>query len=229
MPKHPSVTPYSTASLLALILSVLVQSHSLIHFQRKDVPNVVLILLWQSSPQCDIKVCQCHPCHRVHTPPEAYIYCRRDRRVVLPFVLLLSIYCSIFHPNHTSIYTMPVQFPMIFSHKHPLTSKSIVDATSTTRSRSSTTITTLEKEFGACEPPKSGATESSSFFLSSHSVFYYSKSYVHQAFSLNSKYQNARSPPLRVRSRVEATRDLGRPCGAVMKKAGACLNPLLKA
>jgi len=52
------------------------------------------------------------------------------------------------------------------------TSQSIVDANPTTRSRSSTTITMLEEEFGACKPHKSGATASSSFYHLSHSGSY---------------------------------------------------------
>ena len=59
---------------------------------------------------------------------------------------------------------MPGRFPIIFSSKPSQTSHSVVDsdAIASSRTRSSTTITTLEMELGMCEPPKSGATASSS-------------------------------------------------------------------
>lgn len=59
---------------------------------------------------------------------------------------------------------MPARFPRFFSTEPSQTSHSIVDsdATASSRTRSSTTITTLEVELGMCEPPKSGATASSS-------------------------------------------------------------------
>ncbi|KAF8487709.1 hypothetical protein F5888DRAFT_542048 [Russula emetica] len=89
-------------------------------------------------------------------PTEIYIYEKPPRRLALCAVTLLLLL-----PNNT----MPEQFPITFSPEPSQTSQSIVDATAMTRSRSSTMITTLEKEFGM-EPPKSGATASSSFILS---------------------------------------------------------------
>jgi hypothetical protein len=59
---------------------------------------------------------------------------------------------------------MPMQFPIISSPQPSQTSHSIVDVTTTTRCRSSTTITALEEEFGPYKLPKSGATASSSFY-----------------------------------------------------------------
>jgi len=78
-------------------------------------------------------------------PTEIYIYEKPPRRLALCAVTLLLLL-----PNNT----MPEQFPITFSPEPSQTSQSIVDATAMTRSRSSTMITTLEKEFGM-EPPKS--------------------------------------------------------------------------
>lgn len=134
------------------------------------MPQTLLLFFCGSHrPIATSKVCQCH---RAHTPDRS-IYIVGETTASSCRLCYYSPFVAPFSPE-LHVYTMPVRFPMIFSHKHPQTSKTIVDATSTTRSRSSTTITTLEKEFGACEPPKSGtaATRSSSFLILSHFVSY---------------------------------------------------------
>jgi hypothetical protein len=90
-------------------------------------------------------------------PAEICIYEKPLRRPALPscaLPLLFRVKLLLhIHPNST----MLVRFPIIFSHKPSQTSESIVDATSKTQTRSSTTITTLEEELGMREPPpKSG-------------------------------------------------------------------------
>ena len=81
-------------------------------------------------------------------PTEIYMRDRRVGRLALCAVALLLLLHI--HPNST------MRLLTIFSHKPSQTSESIVDAPSTTRTRSSTLITTLEEELGMCEPPRSG-------------------------------------------------------------------------
>ena len=80
-------TPHSTASLLVLILSVLVQASPKFAF-KIDAPNAPLIVLWQSSPR------RLPVPHGPRTPQE-FTY-MRNRRVILPFVLSLSSHRSTF-------------------------------------------------------------------------------------------------------------------------------------
>jgi hypothetical protein len=94
-------------------------------------------------------------------PAEICIYEKLRRRLILCAITLLLLLHI--HPNST------MRLLTIFSPKHSQTSKSIVDAPSTTRTRSSTAITTLEKELGMCEPPKSGEQL---FYPLSHSGTY---------------------------------------------------------
>jgi hypothetical protein len=96
-------------------------------------------------------------------PTEVYIYEKPPRRLALCAVTLLLLL-----PNNT----MSEQSPITLFPKPSQTSQSIVDATAMTRPRSSTTITMLEKEFGMCESPRSGATASSSFYPLSYSGSY---------------------------------------------------------
>ena len=114
--------------------------------QRKDVPNAALILLGQSSPQAP------RSASATGGPrtQQKYIYEKPAHRLALCAVTLLLL----LHIHSNSI--MLVQFPTVFSPKPSQTSESIVDATSTTRTRSSTVIIMLEEELGMCEPPKSG-------------------------------------------------------------------------
>jgi hypothetical protein len=111
----------------------------------------MLLLFFCGSHRPNCKVCQCHGAHT----PNRNIYERPTRRLALCAVSLLLLLHI--HPNST------MRFLTIFSHKPSQTSESIVDAPSTTRTRSSTMITTLEQELGMWEPPKSGEQ----FFYSS--------------------------------------------------------------
>jgi hypothetical protein len=145
-------TPHTgTASPLVLILSVIVQAIPTFPFNEKMSQMLLLFFVATIAPRSASATGPTHPA-------EVHIYEKPLRRLALCHItLLLLLYI---HPNNT----MPARFPINFSLKPSQTSQRIDDATATTRSRSSTTITMLEEEFGMCELHKSGATASSSFY-----------------------------------------------------------------